>query len=188
MVHLIYLIHLSIYPSVRLSIHLSDYAFIYLSIYPYIHISIHLFIDPFRYLSIYHLYINAFTDLYIYLSIYPSIHLSISPSIYPYLYLSISTSTWRTVMPPVAARWQHGTVWAPPLSCPRSGRLTTKPAVWQCYTEAIPWREKDSSAPFIHGDRILSPLGAENDLVQPKIDLASSPMLRNAEITCLSTS
>ena len=114
-IYIIYLIYLSIYPSIYLYIHPSIYLSIYLSIYPSIYLYIHpsiylsihlsiypsiyLYIHPSIYLSIYlsiypsiYLYIHPSIYLSIHLSIYPSIYLSIHPSIYPSIYLSINLS------------------------------------------------------------------------------------------------
>ena len=104
--------HLSIYPSINLSIHLSIYPSInlsiYLSIYPSINLSIYLSaylsIYPSIYLPIYQsihpsIYLSTHLSIYlpIYLSIYPSINLPIYLSIYPSINLSIYLPTYLSI-------------------------------------------------------------------------------------------
>ena len=85
-------IHLSIYQSMDLSIHLSINRSIYRSFDRSIYLSIHLSINRSIYRSI-----DRSIDLSIHLSIYPSIYLSICPSIY----LSIDLSVYGSISVPI---------------------------------------------------------------------------------------
>ena len=80
-------IHLSNHLSIHPSVHLSIYLYVYPSIYPFIYISIHLSIYPLVRLSL-----NLY--LYVYLSICPFIDLSVCLPVRLSIRRTINTSVW----------------------------------------------------------------------------------------------